>query len=133
MILKVNPPATSLSNLYQRGGGYSTRRALSGKLLLNESVQMKHTWIVYLELPCTGSVIWHCWLANNECTASWNPILNKYYYQEGGGGHLAIYYTSLQSFLITFLYVGLTTLGTSNEFWLVCSLSCVSKRFNQWM
>ena len=36
---------------------------------------------------------------------------------QGGRGHLPVYYTSPQSFIITFLlFVGVTTLVTFNEF-----------------
>ena len=31
---------------------------------------------------------------------------------EGGMGHLAVYYTSPQSFVLVFLFVALTSLGT---------------------
>ena len=44
----------------------------------------------------------------------------------GGRGHWAVYYTRHHSFIINISY-SLTNLGTFIEFWLVGSLSWVSK------
>ena len=50
-------------------------------------------------------------------------ILLSIYVLQGGRGQWAVYYNSPQSILIYFLIVGLPTLGTFIEFWLVGLLS----------
>ena len=69
-----------------------------------------------------------------RAAAAWRPwpILKVQRLQVTNFLHTNIYYTSLKSFISSvFLFVGPTILGTCDGFWLVGSISWLSKRYNQ--